>query len=203
VVTLNSVRACFIDLAALKTPLPELKVSQDDNVTNSSPFREYPQRMFWAMLPLSLRGDSHMYRAAFFSLLLIGSAHADVSDAPVRIHNHGVTAILHNSMKTITLAVGDNPIGRPRYFTCRSSAGCVIVMDASIREKNVQSGIMACSFIDGIAAPPGCGFDPAFYNTDTMRHTITTIVNTLNAGPQVVGWATEYTIYERKVKGAE
>ena len=156
-----------------------------------------------------------MYRAALFALALVGTAHAGDSDAPGRYHHGGLTAILRSGTKTIDLAVGDNLIGKPHPFTCRSTKGCIVVMAVSLQETNLQTTQnYTCSYVDGVPGVPACTLDTFGQNiilsnthqqlkVETGPHTIQTVVNAQATGSQVLSWQTEYTIYERKVKGAD
>lgn len=135
---------------------------------------------------------------------------ADV-DGPIRWHGNGQTVILHSSMSPTNLVQGDNPIGKPRTFVCRSAAGCVVTMSVSVRETNDPGFTTVCSYVDGTPGAPGCGLDPDYYTDETMSnanqqlkvgqgsHTITTVLNCIQAGVQMTGWQTQYTIYERRV----
>jgi hypothetical protein len=156
-----------------------------------------------------------MYRAALFILTFAGIAYAGESAASA-VYNHGrVKVILHRSSKPIDLAVGDNLIGKARSFTCESSAGCIVLMNASIQETNGGSrSDTICNLVDGIPGVPACTADPAGGNptlnfarqqlkVGAGSHTITTIIHAVSAGYQALSWEEDDTIYERKVKGAD
>jgi len=64
--------------------------------------------------------------------------------------------------------------------------------------------------VDGKPGAPGCPETDAQNDHQLIRelakvgpgeHTITATLNALNAFGQITGWETDYTIYERKVKG--
>ena len=153
-----------------------------------------------------------MFRAALIALSLSGTAYAD--DTPVRYHHHGLTTIMHSSMKTVTLVDGENVLGKPVTFTCMSTTGCVLVIDATVKKDNDNGGGLTCAYVDDAMPAPGCGPDPSFYDFQTSgsvheqakvgqgQHTAKLVVND-GAGVEVTGWAAQYTIYERKVKGAD
>jgi hypothetical protein len=153
-----------------------------------------------------------MFRAALFSLALMGGAHASDSVAPVRYHHGGVEVIMHNSMKAVVLSQGDNPIGKPKTFQCKSSAGCAVVMTASMRDTGTYGQTSPCLLLDGMAAAPGCGQgfgswgQVAIYEQAKVtpgEHSISLVLNDSKGGDTLLGFAAEYRIYERKVKGAD
>lgn len=146
------------------------------------------------------------------SLILIASAAtlttvtygAGNEDAPVRWRSHdGIQEIMRSSMKPIKFVIGDIPIGEPRKFMCKSTAGCVVIVSASLEQLGaIGASPFTCIFVDGVAAAPGCGSN--FFQVreqmkvSTGEHTITTTVHSYNKGGKITGWETDYTIYERK-----
>ena len=75
---------------------------------------------------------------AFVTAMLATTA-ADPSDgAPVHFHyhHHDATVIMQNDNVPFFLEEGDNSIGRSDSFTCKSAAGCVVIMEASILEQD-------------------------------------------------------------------
>jgi hypothetical protein len=72
---------------------------------------------------------------------------------------------------------------------------------------------LTCAFVDGVAAAPGCPDSEADNASHVLihqmakvaagDHTIEVKLNALNAKGQITGWETDYTIYERKVNGAD
>jgi hypothetical protein len=118
---------------------------------------------------------------------------------------------MHSSMKPLTLLVGAIVLDKPQSFTCKSLAGCVVIMSASVQETHDVNGTVTCSYVDESEGAPGCTLDPG-NGVFTVRqqskvapgaHLIQTKVHSFNAQGQIVGWAVDYTIYERKVKGAD
>jgi hypothetical protein len=167
------------------------------------------------MLPQFLREAVTCTARRYSLCYLAGTAHADDSDVPIRHHNGGVTVIMQSSMKPIVLVAGDNIIGKARSFDCKSSAGCVVLMNASIQETNGGSrSDTICNLVDGIQGVPSCTADPGGGNP-TLNfarqqlkvgpglHTITTIITAGSAGFEALSWEEDYTIYERKVKGTD
>jgi hypothetical protein len=145
--------------------------------------------------------------------LLIGVAAAcawssatAAGDAPIRWRSHGVGKIFHSSMRPITIQTGDNLLDRLHTFTCHSVAGCVVIAEVSDQQTGGTSGTSTCAFVDGVAGAPGCIDDTEFainireqFQVAQGDHTIQSIVHSLNPDGQIVGWAVEYSIYERHV----
>jgi hypothetical protein len=155
-----------------------------------------------------------MYRAALFVLLLVGSAHADDTDAPVHYNGGGITVFSRTDTNTAPLAVGDNAIGSPVTFACHSAAGCTVTMIANARFDDPDGYNSMCIYLDGKVAPPGC--DPQDTYDDNRpykvieqskvrsgRHSISLVVHVLNAGSSILSFVENYTVYELKVKGAD
>lgn len=84
-----------------------------------------------------------------------------------------------------------------------------MVASASVHiNENTQT--TTCSYVDGIAGAAGCTQDPApdaDHVVDVRQqskvaqgsHTVQTIVNSVNEQGKIVGWAVEYSIYERRI----
>src|SRR3954471_19674439 len=150
--------------------------------------------------------------SAITALLLASAAVASNDDSPVRYRAHGMTVLMHSSMKTVTLVDGDNVLGNPVAFTCASTSGCALVIDATVKKANDNGGGLTCAYVDDSVPPPGCGPDAAYYGYQTAgsvheqakvapgAHTAKLVVND-GAGVEVTGWTAQYTIYERKVHG--
>ncbi|HEX4413535.1 MAG TPA: hypothetical protein VH107_07895 [Lacipirellulaceae bacterium] len=145
--------------------------------------------------------------SVFFALGVV-AALADGDGEPVLWRRGGQEVIMHSSMKPLNIIVGDTPLGKPTTFTCKSAKGCVIISSVSVIQNVGNTGI--CTYIDGVAGAPGCIFQQEV-NSEVIRqqakvisgpHTIQTIFHAENPG-QVIGWETDYTIYERKVRGAD
>lgn len=153
---------------------------------------------------------------AFSILFALGlsAALADGEGTPVDWRHGGQEVIMRSSMKTIHLVDGDNVLGKPVVFTCRSAAGCMLVIEASVEKDNDPGNGITCAYVDDIPPAPGCGNDPAFYELQTSRiihqqakvglgdHTAKLVASN-GAGADVTGWAVRYTIYERKVRGVD
>jgi hypothetical protein len=148
---------------------------------------------------------------AFFAFGLGTALAASDIDAPVHWRGHGQEVIMHSSMKPINVVAGDNPVDKLWTFTCKSIKGCVVITSAALRYSIDTGKLGACTFIDGTAAAPGCGygqFEPSSLIRQQAKvvqgaHTIQTILHSANSGYQITGWETDYTIYERKVRGAD
>ena len=142
------------------------------------------------------------------ALLSHGSAQAD-NDAPIRYRGNGMTVVMHSSMTPITLVRGDNPLGKPRKFTCGSAAGCVVVTSVSAQYKDT-SGTSTCTYVDGEPGAPGCAIDPEDradnvigvrqqFKVSHGMHIVETKTYSYNTVGEIVGWAVDYVIYEREV----
>jgi hypothetical protein len=152
---------------------------------------------------------------AFVTAMLATTAADPSNGAPVHFHyhHHDATVIMQNDNVPFFLEEGDNSIGRSDSFTCKSAAGCVVIMEASILEQDSNYQGILCSYVDGVAGAPGCPLD--ITNSGPIRisahqqmfvepglHSITTVRHIDGSGQgssEVFGWATEYTIYEKEI----
>jgi hypothetical protein len=145
--------------------------------------------------------------AATAAVIAATSAIASDDIAPVRIRHAGPTVIMHSSTKPIPIQTGDNPIGRPRIFTCESTAGCIVIMTVSLMTDSdaLSYAEFTCSYVDGqagVPCPPIDNEDPNVVHRQMSRvgpgeHTIETKMKALNTVGHIIGWETDYTIYER------
>jgi hypothetical protein len=150
---------------------------------------------------------------AFFSCGLGTALAAGDVDAPVHWNGQDIEVIMGASMKPIIVVSGNNFLDKLRTFTCQNSAGCRVVTSASDKETDTNDSQL-CTLIDGVEGAPGCAYEAT--STDSTKitfaneqmevkqgkHTIQTTV-TAQAGGQILGWQVSYTIYERKVRGAD
>jgi hypothetical protein len=111
--------------------------------------------------------------------------------------------ILQNSSATITLVTGNNPLDTPTPFTCKSAKGCVVLMSATLNTSTFDDSWYVCAYVDGVAGIPTC---PTYLNTysgtrqqlnvSQGSHTVSTSITDGASGEQIMGWETDYTIYE-------
>src|SRR4051794_26290180 len=97
--------------------------------------------------------------AAISATFLFASVAAASNDeSPIRYRTHTMKVIMHSSTKPINIQVGDNPLGQPRSFICKSAAGCVVIMAASLYTgpDALTASEHTCSFIDGVPGAPDC-----------------------------------------------
>src|ERR1700741_1923943 len=134
--------------------------------------------------------------AAFAAITSVAQA-GDNDDPPILFHGPGMAVIMKSTARDIDVVTGDNPLDKVRAFVCKSTAGCVVIMSASLTRVNTL-GTKTCSFVHGVAGNPGFPSgrnDLALVVTRTQRvvtqgtHSIQTIVHADNTQGRIQGWA--------------
>jgi hypothetical protein len=150
-----------------------------------------------------------MHRVALIALVLAGAAHADDSDAPIRYRHEGTLVIMHHGGH-LSAPQGDTPLDNLRTFDCISAAGCAVLLNAFATTGNAF-GQGICPQIDGQDGTPKCRtvvtgqlIAREVAKVGQGTHTVQTLLRNGNGDEVPIdGWETDYTIYERKVKGAD
>jgi hypothetical protein len=130
---------------------------------------------------------------------------------PNRWHgSNGETVIWHNGKKSINLDRGDNAVDPPRKFNCKHLTGCMVIVSASILERRGSGSSTTCAYVDGYAGAPRCVGDPKGTESEFISeahqhihvssgvHTVQTIVHMDYGTALMLGWAIDYTIYDKR-----
>lgn len=145
--------------------------------------------------------------AAFSILFAVSSATAGPG-APVYWRGDGFDAVFKAGNTPIAVTVGDTPLHAPVTFRCRSTIGCVVVLDATDMETSTV-GTWLCGEVDTHPPLPGCWIGPDSSNLTHINqihqqkrvgpgtHTLVLMYHSDNTTGTISSWEVEYRIYQR------
>jgi hypothetical protein len=146
--------------------------------------------------------------SAIAGLLLASVAIASDDDAPLHFHQPGLKVYVHSHSKPISVVAGINQIGNDTTFICKSAAGCIVSLTASLHA-NGTANTQVCIKIDGKELTGACWLQINYVGTafgtakvEAGTHVIRLLFGTAQDNT-VFGWSEEYRIYERKVRGTK
>lgn len=116
--------------------------------------------------------------------------------------------VLRHSAKSFVPVAGINKLDEPREITCRSPAGCLLSIEASVLVSIGRNRLCVYSLLDDHKVKPPCllpqqissGYLSPRQSTTLAqgKHVVRTVVSADGAGAaKVFSWEIDYTIYEK------
>jgi hypothetical protein len=158
------------------------------------------------MITLSREGAMRIFTIAAVSAFAASAAFA--AGPPLRWHGDGTDAFFKSGNHPITVTTGDMPLHNPITFRCRSTAGCVVIIEASDLETDTI-GAWPCGVVDTQPAMPGCWIGSGSPNPTTINrihqqahvapglHTLDLLYHSDNNRGTIASWEVEYRVYQR------